>query len=256
MDDNRRPPRRVVVTGAARGIGLEISKTLAPSSDAIVLVDVSAAVDDAAAELGDVTAVHAVRADLSDRDQITSLTKTIDELIGGCTILVNNAGIHPKTPDGSCVDVADIDHDQWDRVLAVNLTAPFALSQWGLETMRRETWGRIINMSSRAGRMYSPVAGAHYAASKAGIIGLTKVLAGAGGAHGVTANCVAPGRIRTPLTAQGTGSADLHSEYASAVPVGRIGEPHEVAAVVAFLASIEASYVTGTVVDVNGGYGI
>jgi len=140
-------------------------------------------------------------------------------------------------------------------VMAINVTAPFLLSQWAMEFMKERQWGRIVNVSSRAGRMYSDVSGAQYSASKAAIIGFTRNLAGECGPYNVTANTVAPGRIKTPLSdVSGVGSSqNLHEVFASKVPLRRVGNSSELASVISFLTSDDASFVTGAVVDVNGG---
>jgi 3-oxoacyl-[acyl-carrier protein] reductase len=244
--------RVAVVTGAASGIGLAIAERLAHDAHSLVLVDRSDAVHALAERLrGDGIAAESAVVDVADHDRVRELTGDLTARHGRCDILVNNAGVHPKRPDGGKVPIPEISFDQWQQVIAVNLTAPFLLAAWALELMKRRRWGRIVNISSRAGRVYSDVAGAHYSATKAALIGFTRVLAGEGGPFNVTANCVAPGRVRTPLSDQG-GDA-LHEGYARTVPVARIGRPEEIAAAVAFLASDDASFVTGSVVDANGG---
>jgi 3-oxoacyl-[acyl-carrier protein] reductase len=119
--------------------------------------------------------------------------------------------------------------------------------------MKAQGWGRIVNMSSRAGRMYVPQAGAHYAATKAALIGFTRTVAGEGGPFGITANCVAPGRIETPLTTEDPSAAALGATFKSQTPAGRVGKPAEVAAAVNYLVSDAAGFVTGAVIDINGG---
>lgn len=246
--------RVAVVTGAAGGIGAAVARRLAAGGHDLVLVDRDRAVHDVAAKLaGDGRSAAAFVADLGDPEEVARAAKDVEVRYGRCDVLVNNAGIHPKHSDGSHYRIAQIDLTQWERVMAVNLTAPYLLSAWALGLMTSNGWGRIVNVSSRAGRIYSDVAGAHYSASKAGLIGFTRVLAGEGGPFGVTANCVAPGRVRTPLSDQGGVSLGLHDRFASAVPVGRIGTATELAAAVAFLVSDDAGFVTGAVLDVNGG---
>jgi len=249
-------PRVTVITGAASGIGLAISRSLADGGHALVLVDRSEAVHETAVELAE-TASSATGyvADLADRDSIAAVTEKIVADHGGVDILVNNAGIAPKRADGSHPPIPEISQEQWDLVMAVNLTAPFLLSQWAMESMKERGWGRIVNISSRAGRVYSDAASAAYSASKAAIIGLTRSFAGECGPYNITANTVAPGRIKTPLSDIGgeTGSLKLHERFASMVPLGRVGQPEELAAVVRFLTSDDSSFMTGAVLDVNGG---
>jgi 3-oxoacyl-[acyl-carrier protein] reductase len=241
-----------VVTGAASGIGRATAARLAQPDVRLVLVDRSESVMEVADELGgDGTKADGLVADLADVGGVSSLTTSIDDLAGGCDILVNCAGVHPKKPDGNKFPIPEITLDQWESVVAINLTSPFLLSSWALEHMKARQWGRIINVASRAGRTYLAVAGAHYAATKAGLIGFTRVLAGEGGPFNVTANCVAPGRVKTPLSDQGDGR--LHKGFADSVPLGRIGRPDEIAAAIAFLASEDASFITGSVIDANGG---
>jgi 3-oxoacyl-[acyl-carrier protein] reductase len=141
--------------------------------------------------------------------------------------------------------------EEWRKVLDINLTGAFLCSKACLPIMREKGWGRIINIASQAGRTRSDIAGAHYAASKAGMMGLARALAGELGMAGITVNSIAPGRIMTPM-AQEAGEA-ANTAYLARIPVGRLGTPDDVAAAVAFLVSDEAGFISGITLDVNGG---
>lgn len=248
--------RLAAVTGGASGIGLASVRRLHADGHRVLIIDRSELALELAQELStEEFPVYAMIADLSSPEAIEKLTVDIDREFGGVDILLNNAGIHPKRRDGSHYPIAEITLDQWNLVMDINMTATFLLSQWAMKGMSERGWGRIINVASRAGRMYMPISGAHYAASKAAVIGFTRYLAGDGGPYGVTANTVAPGRIKTPLSdVSGIGSSqNLHEESARAVPLRRVGTADELAASVSFLASEDSSFITGAVIDVNGG---
>lgn len=241
--------RTVLVTGAARGIGESIAHRLAGDGHRVILADILPEVEQTAAAIpGD---THGVTVDLSDLPGIAGFTQKIVEDHGPVSILVNNAGISPKH-DGKRAGADTLALAEWQKVLDVNLTAAFLLCQGCLPGMRAQRWGRIINMASQAARTRSIVAGFHYAASKAGLVGFSRTLAAEVGPAGITVNCIAPGRIETPMVAE-AGSA-VNAAYVSSIPAGRIGVPADIAAAAAYYASEEASFVTGTVLDVNGGH--
>lgn len=244
--------RTALVTGAASGIGLGIARMLLHSGTPTVLLDRDSAVEGIAElevkETG--TRAWGVVADLADPDAVVGAARIADELTGGVDILVNNAGISPKYEGGPMlVDVTD--RASWDMTVAVNLTAPFLLCQALLPGMRERGWGRIVMMSSRAGRSISPVCGVAYSATKTGLLGLARRLAHEVAEEGVTVNSVAPGPVRTPIT--DTACPEKQAEVRRQVPVGRHGTTDEVAALVAYFVSDAAAFTTGSVVDINGG---
>lgn len=247
----REAERVALVTGAARGLGFAIAQRLAGQGHPVVLADANPAVLDSAGRLRDSgLQARAVLLDVADETAVQSLPDLVGDWWPNLSILVNNAGISPKT-DGRKRQVAEMPSAEWRQVLAVNLTGAFLVTQACLPALCSRGWGRIVMITSQAARTRTPVPGAHYAASKAGLTGFARVLAGEVASHGVTVNCVAPGRIATEMTSA-TDTA-TNAALAAAIPAARMGRPGEVAAAVAFLATEDAGYLTGATLDVNGG---
>jgi 3-oxoacyl-[acyl-carrier protein] reductase len=189
--------------------------------------------------------VHVVTANLGDAESVASLASEAEKIAdGGIDILVNNAGV---TRDGLLVRMKDED---WEQVITVNLGSGFRLSRALLRGMMKRRWGRIVGISSIVGAIGNP-GQANYAASKAGMVGFSKALAGEVANRGVTVNVVAPGFIETPMT--DVLSDEQRARLLTGIPVGRLGVPADIAAAVTYLATQEASYVTGATVHVNGG---
>ena len=240
--------RVALVTGAARGIGAAVAATLAARGHPVVLADVLPEVEQAAAALPN---ARAIRLDVADPAAVAALPQALGpdwwERLG---VVVNNAGISPKQ-DGRARPIREMPLEEWNRVLAVNLTGAFLVSQACIPPLRARRWGRIVMMTSQAARAKSQIAGAHYAASKTGLMGFARSLAVELGPDGITVNSVAPGRIDTPM-AQGA-PAGVNDAFLAQVPLRRVGTPEDVAEVVAFLASDAAGYLSGATLDVGGG---
>ena len=235
--------KAALVTGASGGIGGEIARALYAQGAGVALSGNRRAVlESLAGELGD--RAHVVLCDLSDPDQTASLVARAEAALGQVDILVNNAGL---TRDNLALRMKD---DEWDQVLAVNLTAGFRLARSALRGMMKRRWGRIISITSVVGTTGNP-GQANYAASKAGLAGMTKALAREVATRGITANCVAPGFIETAMTE--ALAAPQREQLQASIPAGRLGVAADVAGAVVFLASDEASYVTGQTLHVNGG---
>ena len=235
--------KTALVTGASGGLGAAIARALHGAGAVVGLSGTRVEPLQAlAAELG--ARAHVLPCNLSDPAEVEGLVKRAAEAMGSVDILVNNAGI---TRDGLVMRMSDED---WQAVIDVNLTASFRLCRAAVRGMMKARWGRIVNISSVVGQTGNG-GQVNYAASKAGLVGLTKSLAAEVASRGITANCVAPGFIETAMTdklneAQRAG-------ILTAVPAGRMGTPDEIAAAVLYLASAEAGYVTGATLHVNGG---
>ena len=244
--------RSVLVTGGASGIGLAITRGFVAQGYRVLISGSKPTVPDVARSLATpALEVHAHVADLSDEHQVLGLAERAKALFdGGCDILVNCAGNSQKR-NGEAIDPADVLTADWNRIMQVNLTAPFVLCRELIPAMQRRGWGRIVNISSRGGRTFNPFAGVDYAASKAALIGLTRQLAGTYAADGITVNSIAPGRIETALS--NTSSAAVKASAVKFIPAGRFGKPEEIAAMALFLAGDSAGFITGACYDVNGG---
>lgn len=235
--------RKALVTGATGGLGGAIARSLHAAGATVALSGTRAeALEALAADLGERTAV--VPANLADTASVEALVPAAEEAIGPLDILVNNAGI---TRDNLFMRMKD---EEWDSVLAVNLTAAFRLSRAAVKGMMRRRYGRIIGIGSVVGSTGNPGQG-NYAAAKAGLVGLTKALAAEVASRGITVNCIAPGFIASPMT--DALNEKQREGILARVPAGRLGEGSEVAAACLYLASQEAGYVTGHTLHVNGG---
>jgi 3-oxoacyl-[acyl-carrier protein] reductase len=232
-----------LVTGATGGIGGAVAKALHAQGANVAISGTKAnRLESLASELG--SRVFVLPCDLRDRPAVAQLPETAEKTLGQVDILVNNAGI---THDNLFMRMKD---EEWDDVIAVNLTSVFVLTRGILRGMMRRRYGRIVNIASISGVLGNPGQG-NYAASKAGLVGMTKSLGREVASRGITANCVSPGFIKTPMTDALT--PKQVEAIAAAIPTQTFGKPDDVAAAVVFLASNEAAYITGETVHVNGG---
>ncbi len=235
--------KAALITGASGGIGADIARVLHEAGATVGLSGTRVEPLEAlAAELGE--RAHVLPCNLSDMAAVDALPKQAAEAMGTVDILVNNAGI---TRDNLFMRMSD---DEWQSVLDVNLTATFKLCKGVMRGMMKSRWGRIVNISSIVGATGNP-GQANYAASKAGLIGMSKSLAFEVASRGITVNAVAPGFIATAMTDKLTD--DQKAGIMTQIPAGRMGEAHEIASAVLYLSSPEAAYVTGSTLHVNGG---
>ncbi len=238
--------RIALITGASRGIGRACALALSAAGAKVALAArQTAKLEEVAGEIRAAGGeAFVVSLDLASQDSIKEAFSKVSKDFGRVDILVNNAGL---TRDGLALRMK---RDDWDVVLQTNLSGAFFCTQQVLPAMVRERWGRIVNITSVVGE--SGNAGqANYAASKAGLIGLTKSLAQELASRNITVNAVAPGFVETDMT--GSLSAELKAKLMESIPLKRIGRPEEIAAAVCFLCSDDAGYITGHVLDVNGG---
>lgn len=236
-----------IVTGAARGIGRQIALTAAKLEGIPVLVDLDeSGVQNAAAEIQKYSSdVSSYALDVADVSKITEMVASVVQRYGHIDVLVNCAGILHTTP------VEQVTEQEWDKVLQVNLKAPFFLSQQVFIQMKTQGSGRIINIASLAGRMGGYGTGCAYSASKAGIIGMTMCLARKMAPYNITVNAVAPGTTDGEMVKGFT--PEMLTLLKEKIPLGRLAKVDDIANTVAFLASEEAAFITGVVIDVNGG---
>ena len=240
--------RVAIVTGAGQGMGRAVAMRLSADGARVIANDVNEeaaartakGIQDAGGE------AIAVAGDVTSSGDVADVVRTALDTYGRIDILVNNAGVLRPTK------VIDIEEDEWDWVIAVNLKGTYLCSRAVLPAMRKDGWGRIVNFSSTAGKSTSTVGGAHYTAAKAGVLGFTRHLAREAAAYGITVNAVCPGLIDTEMV-RGTIPDEKARAYAASFPIQRMGEPSEVAELVAFLASDRAAYITGASLDINGG---
>jgi 3-oxoacyl-[acyl-carrier protein] reductase len=234
-----------VVTGAGGAIGSAIASALTQNGATVALLDISAkAVEALSARLGE--RAFPVTADLADAASIEKASAEILHRLGQVDILINNAGILSNNK------LAETTLDEWRSVHAVNVDAAFLLTRAFLPEMRERRWGRIINISSYAAKSGGLTAGTAYSVSKSALIGLTFSIARETARQGITANAIAPAYVMSPMVSEQLNEAQRAAQLAQ-IPVGRFCEPEEVAHAVLFLASPLAGFITGEVIDMNGG---
>ena len=239
--------RVTIITGSGSGIGAATAEALATDGACVVVADVAfdpaqAVADKIRQQGGRALPVHL---DVTSPESIREMMKVVHQELGPVNILVNNAGVCPATP------LTDISLEEWNRVLAVNLTGAFLCAQAVLPDMIAVKWGRIVNISSLAGQAGGIIVGAHYVASKGGMLAFTKTLALIGAPHGITANAIAPGTVDTPMVEKF--DADVREKLFGAALVRRPAQADEIAAGVLYLVSEAAGYVTGQTLNINGG---
>ncbi len=232
-----------LVTGASGGIGSEIAKILHANGATVAISGTRIEpLNDLAVKLGE--RVFIVPANLSDKESVTKLPKDAEAAMGKIDILINNAGI---TRDNLTMRMKD---DEWDQVINVNLTASFRLCRAVLRGMMKRRWGRIVNISSIVGTTGNP-GQINYAASKAGMVGMSKSLGQEVASRGITVNCIAPGFIATSMTS--VLSEEQQNKLNAAIPMGRMGNVSDIANGALYLSSEEAAYITGQTLHINGG---
>jgi NAD(P)-dependent dehydrogenase (short-subunit alcohol dehydrogenase family) len=237
-----------LVTGGGRGIGKGIAIRLAEAGAKVIIGDIDRrSADQTAKELrADYEKVISIQVDVTKKESIDASVREVLEEFSTIDILINNAGIMFRTR------ILDISPEEWEKTLLVNLTGPFLFSQAVIPLMKKSGYGRIVNISSSAGRSVSTLGGAHYTASKAGLLGFTRAVAKEVASFGITVNAVCPGLIDTQMARDTTSKEELEM-FIHSFPIKRLGLPEEIGDLVVFLSSEKASYITGTSFDINAG---
>ncbi|MBN1223195.1 MAG: SDR family oxidoreductase [Candidatus Aminicenantes bacterium] len=237
-----------VVTGGGRGIGRGIATQLAKAGANVIVADSDSKAALETAKIlteGPSRALHC-HVDVADAKSVASMVQLTLDAFGRLDILVNNAGIMFRTR------LMKVPLEEWENTIKVNLTGPFICTMAVLPVMKKQAFGRIVNISSSAGRSVSTLGGVHYTASKAGLLGLTRAVAKEAAAFGVTVNAVCPGLIDTQMVRKTTTKEELKM-FLNSFPVSRIGKPEEIGDLVTFLCSEKSAYITGASIDINGG---
>ncbi len=239
--------KAAIVTGSAQGIGFAIAEALASQGASVGIFDINEEKAKEAAKALEEKGYQAISGvvDVSKVDSLKEMIEKTVEAFGYLDILVNNAGIQISTP------IPEVTEAEWDKVLAINLKSVFFAAQQALPYLKQRPNPRIINISSLAGRMGGYETGMSYTASKGGVISLTYGLARQFAPYGITVNAVCPGTTRTPIIDQW--SEDQIANLVAKIPLGKLGEPRNIGSAVAYLASDEAEFITGLLMDVNGG---
>lgn len=246
--------RRVaLITGAARGMGRAIAERLGRDGLSVILCDINAdGVEASATELR-ATGIDATAmvADVFHEAAVIALFAAIENKFGRLDVLVNNAGAVPRV-NGKIPTIEETPLDVWNLAIAGNLTSPFLMSRSAIPLLKRSPCGRVVHIASLVAQAYSDQA-SYYAASKAGLLGFSRILSGELGPHKVTVNAIAPGMVNTPAIANAPNAQARFDSYAATTVIGRVGEMNDVAAAVSFLVSEEAGFITGEILNLNGG---
>jgi len=237
-----------IVTGAARGMGEAAARALAANGATVIVndIDIQGAKRVAQEIVGQNQQALAIQADVSDYQQVTEMVDTVLQKYGRIDILVNNAGVLRRRRS-----IEEIDGEEWDLVMKVNVKGVFNCSKAVLRAMKQQRRGKIVNISSSAGRSTSELGGAHYTASKAAVLGLSRHLAREAAPYNINVNAICPGLIDTPMVRETTSQEELEA-FRKTIPMGRLGTPEEEADLVLFLASDASSYINGATIDLTG----
>lgn len=244
--------RRVaVVTGASKGIGLATARALLASGRSLVMIDRNEIDVNALFPEESHQFIQAHTLDVTNTAGVAAAVDQARSQLGPVSILVNNAGISPKV-NGKSTGLLEVDDLELDTVMEVNVKAIIKLCQLCVPDMQAQRFGRIVNISSLAGRSKSMVSGICYMASKSAVLGLSRSIAAEMAPYGITTNCVAPGRILTNMAMQA--GQEVNEQYAQAIPVRRLGTAEEVGEAINFLCQDSSGFINGAVIDINGGF--